>query len=462
MANLYKVRLFDIGTNFKQAAANRNACITNNLLAIGWRPAGCGAGKRLTGYADFVKALDEYLDAHPEQSAEDFHFINRKLESLQKGDLCWTQVGRIYCLGKILDDAPDYGYFRQCPEMGAFRKCKWKFFRADFVPGVVLSALDADKKLGKVFSNLAEMYSEYLYDGKKPEMEVKFIDWFHAIDLSDLLSMYLQMEKGYIALPSTNYTLVNKDTGRKALIQCKVGQQGFTRDDILTGEFLGGDLFLTATSGIYPKYTKADIGASGSDGYDFFLFEYCKGWDVQHTYIIEPEILENFAINHKDLLPRRMQIYLELASDKPTDKARKKQWTKDAILRKVDIGILRDMLCDCFQRGMYNDDRWEIIAEYLHDELGRSIEWNKKLTAIYRNKSTGENDSKRHAVVLRLLKEIKREIKTTDWAKNPAGKQLLQSVERPIITALVQKSDSDLAKAQSKGMNNQPTKKDKK
>lgn len=132
---------------------------------------------------------------------------------------------------------------------------KWKPLNLDQVPGLVVNKFrygtikhccckDERKKIEEKY---IEPYCRYLYDGIKPEgfdiTTLKLL--LHPDDEEDLLGIMLQ-KQGYILYPSTNksgtaayeYMLVKKEGKevRKAIVQCKMGEDKINIDDLRKNE----------------------------------------------------------------------------------------------------------------------------------------------------------------------------------------------------------------------------------
>ena len=116
--------------------------------------------------------------------------------------------------------------------------------------------------------------------------------------MEDLLGLYLQKEKGYFIIPSTNksstklieYELRRKNNGKieKSCVQCKTGTS-IVEDDIFKDEEF--------------KDYKIYISTINNDNYDN------KRDNVKTIYTDD---LWNWAKDNKELLPERIQKYIEI------------------------------------------------------------------------------------------------------------------------------------------------------
>jgi hypothetical protein len=289
MTTLYRVHLFK-GKDFIGIDKEYQAyTISNNLLSLGW---GCVELKDCKNYEDYYKLASSYS----EWDDAAFHKAINAIKWINKGDLCWAKVGGKYYLCKVDDDAPQYVYNPNFFRMGVSRKCTWKSYDMDEVPGKVINSLKYGSTLQRVISPVSLAYSKFLYDGTKTDGINSFADLLDSDDLEDLLGLYLQIEKNYLVFPSTNkkdtaeyeYMLINRDTTKLAVIQCKTGYDSIPTDSpLLSKSFINFDVYLTTIYGGYP----ANYG--------------------DNVHIVKIEILEEFAREHKNLIPRRIQKFIE-------------------------------------------------------------------------------------------------------------------------------------------------------
>ncbi len=286
--SMYRIHLFKWTGNF-DASKYRSYCLENNILALGWSPYEYG----IENIANFK----EYLtSASGEWKDSAFHTAINAIRNIQIGELCWTQIDGVYYLGKINDTEPHYEYNKYYPYIGPYRMCVWKKCHMDEVPGDIIRGLIGGKTLQRVGGEISRLYSEFIYDGSKSKINKGFADLLHPIDVEDLLGIYLQVEKGYILYPSTSkndtaeyeFMLMQKDSKKRAVVQCKTGNTPITDNSVLLSKnFSDFDVYLTAIYGDYPKTNHPNI------------------------HIVKIEELDIFARNYREILPRRIQKFLE-------------------------------------------------------------------------------------------------------------------------------------------------------
>ena len=140
-------------------------------------------------------------------------------------------------------------------------------------------------------------YSEHLYNALTgtqfyPDRAVKrdeILDFLQAEDVEEAVSLYLQLEKGYLLYSSTNklstqtyeFVVVARDGSHKAYPQVKTG-----------GVPLNGDDY-------------RDLTANGDKVYLFTVGgEY---YNTAGMEIIDKKVLIDFLYQHKNIMPGRIQ-----------------------------------------------------------------------------------------------------------------------------------------------------------
>ena len=319
MINVYRIQLFrwDIepkdGLTFKNKDEYRNYCLTKGRLGCGW-PAKLAHCSSIEEYEEYVekmfhkpKKLKTLSEAEQKQEKIKHPYSNHKswkttvnaLKNMKKGDLCWTlgENGKYY-LGEIEDDKTTIVDSSTCeyteyPEMGLFRKCKWHPYELDQTPGKVIASLIQGGTLHQIY-NVTE-YSKHLIHPQNDETNKK-IDFYallHPDDLEDLLGLYLQ-SKGYYIFPSTNkrgtelfeYILVQKDTKKRAVIQCKIGDDEISDENIkiFIKDYQNYDVFIATVK------DKVYLG--------------------ENIETIKMKTLKKFAKDNEEILPLRIKNFL--------------------------------------------------------------------------------------------------------------------------------------------------------
>ena len=290
---VYRIKLFT-GEPDK-----RNECLDENnpKIAIGWNVDGA---KNYNDYCEKAKNIQVYC----KDSQNLKYGLQKSLDAfvkLTEGSLVWTQIsGRDYRLGRISkDDVVEYDDY-----LGPCISCELKEIKFDDVPGKIISCFVGR---GIVFRKVnldsyMEKYCEWLYEGKEAgSLKLgSFKSLLHPDDLEDLAGLYLQGKMNYYIIPSTNkqgsklveYELRDKH-GNKACLQCKIGNSSIEVDEICKN-FEGYKIFICVIDD--PQ----------------------KGTYTDNSKNIEEipfEVLYNWAKEHEDILPQRIQNFLSLTND---------------------------------------------------------------------------------------------------------------------------------------------------
>ena len=284
----YRVKLF---TDRETHKDDKEYCLNKEhpLIGIGWGDEQC---LDINDYMSKIAPENELRD-------KNFRAPYRCMCNMTNGDYIWTKIdGLNYALGKIQGDL---FINTDRPRMGAVRVCEWKNIDFDDVPGKITNYfVGGGRTLVEMnISKSLEEYCKWLYCGKKGIVkDINLNDLIHYDDLEDLLGLYLQ-SKGYYIYPSTNklaaksieYELIHKDTGKRACVQCKTG------DDIVGDEifdlFKDYEIFISTTlDKSYENYSKREDG---------------KGVTTVYT-----DILWEWAFSNKNLLPKRIQNYINI------------------------------------------------------------------------------------------------------------------------------------------------------
>lgn len=288
---IYRLKLFTSKSGHEKE--DRNYCIDNNIMAIGWPINGV---KDIDTYQKKAKEHKNYSDNM--NLKRGLMVSLNALKDIKKGDFVWTQInGLDYRLGQIVGDC------EVNDDIGPSRKCVWKKIKFDYIPGDIISKfVGRGYVLCKVHcSKELEEYCYQLYENKEKDIHINSIkNLLHYNDLEDLAGLYLQEEKKYYIIPSTNkqgaklieYEMRDK-FGNKACIQCKIGNSCVEVDNICK-EFKDYKIFICV------------------------LDERQKGNYTDKERNIEEitfDELLRWAQKHKNILPQRIQNYLSLLND---------------------------------------------------------------------------------------------------------------------------------------------------
>lgn len=282
-------------------------CLKKKLIGIGWGPPDLPTGSSLEKVTQFIESCD--LDGWTKNGA---HTVRRFGEQARRNDFVWTRhTNGKYMLCKITGPYKfDNSKAAKAADVHQTRKVAWALEELndlDVPGGVVRSFIGTGSSFSRVHDPATIKLTPYLWaklnQEPLPDLELTPEDVLQRVldpyDVEDLIYMWLQVERGYIALPRTQqkstpayeWTMVHRKNGNKGIVQVKTGDDKVdlaalrnARSDEET------ETFAFATSGIRP-------------GDDVSLVD----------EIIEPNDLLKFVKNHRKLLPGRLKTWFELA-----------------------------------------------------------------------------------------------------------------------------------------------------
>ena len=288
----YRVKLF---TKREIHHDDKEYCLAKEhpLVGIGWGDENC-------------LDINEYIkNVVPRIRKDDktFASLYECMLNMTEDDYVWTKIdGLKYALGRI--QSPLF-IDKTRPRMGAVRKCDWKIIDFDSVPGKVMNYFVGGGRT-LVRMNISKSLQEYCKRLHNPNYVITetldLNDLIHYYDLEDLLGLFLQ-SKGYYIYPSTNklsaksveYELINIDTGAKACVQCKTGNDIIDKDDdIFKEQFAGYEIFISTTLG--KDYNKYD------------------NYGKSITTVYTDELWEWAHLNY-NLLPTRIKNYIDITNN---------------------------------------------------------------------------------------------------------------------------------------------------
>lgn len=306
---VYKLKLFT-----KRADADgqlKEYCLKKNIMAIGFYFDDCTAVKTIQDY--YNKAIKEYKKGSKKSSFETcFDYIN----NIKENDYIWTQKNGIsYYLGKIpltstvrvnktTQETIDNNDYKNLNWLGLIRECNWKKIAFDDVPGQVISGfVGTSITLNKMNTNDDfNQYCAWLYNDQNTEESPQINDiksLLHSDDLEDLLGLYLQKEKNYYIIPSTNktstklieYELRGKND-EKACVQCKIGKE-VVNDNMI-------------------QEIRKNFDKGEKDKYNIYISTIANSQikENDNTKFISVETLIKFAKDNQTIIPTRIQNYL--------------------------------------------------------------------------------------------------------------------------------------------------------
>lgn len=287
-ANFYRVKLFTVS----QHKEDRKYCFDNNLIGVGYGSDDCSD---VDSYINKIEYEIQYKDSS-------FYSSYKNLYKMKNGDYVWTQIdGLNYALGKI---ESDFFIDDTHKSMGAVKKCKWKKdISFDEIPGKIINYFVGGGRTLVKMTSLSEsikMYCKFLYKENVSLENLKFEELIHYDDLEDLVGLYLQEKEKYFILPSTNkkskklveFELVNSINNNKACIQCKTGDEQVFINTIeqIKNEFKNYTIYICTTND--KNYND--------------IKEFVKTITIQELY--------DWAKNHINILPKRIQNYIKLCN----------------------------------------------------------------------------------------------------------------------------------------------------
>lgn len=315
MTNIYKINLFTY--DVKEEDCNhttqdyKNYCLKNDILGWGW-----SRGKE----AALVNTLDEYKEDYAKSygKSHSLSIACNKIKYMQEGDYCWTYIDGNWYLGKI------YGKFKftapdNYPAFGMLRGCKWRRIEdSDLVPGCI-SVYSINDRTVKHLDEKDDFvhYCELLYNNNKQKsLKLNFWHLVHYEDLEDIVGLYLQKEKNYLIFPSTNktgtkdyeYKLVQKfNPYKNAIIQCKnndnIEEEIWNKFE--SGEYKNLQIFiLTIKEDIHPEKSNYEKCSN-------HIFKW--SFDNNRINVFDSEKLKQWAIDNKNILPKRIQKFLDIS-----------------------------------------------------------------------------------------------------------------------------------------------------
>ena len=273
-------------------------CRRNKILGVGW----CLRDAEETPYTPASIEECEEKGRKQYDSERGFVVSIHALKEMEPDDLIWTRHKGSYYLCRVLskwkyscDDAHVYedviNYVDvEFHEVGT----------VEMVPGRIENSFRARAALQRIKSDECLSYSQKLYNtltGTKyyPEHTVKkeeLLDFLQPEDVEEAVSLYLQLEKGYLIYSSTN----------------KLSTQTY-------------ELVAVARDGSHRAYPQVKTGSVSLDGSDYkellaggnkvFLFTVGGGYmNTDGMEVIDRQELIDFIYRHKDIMPGRIGQWL--------------------------------------------------------------------------------------------------------------------------------------------------------
>lgn len=281
-------------------------CLDRQLVGIGWCIDELPADPLLDDVCDWIAGRTWEGWGHRAAST-----VRRLGEQATTGDYVWTRdtSGR-YLLSKIRGPYRyDNSEEAKQVDVHQVRDVDWapRPLRDLEVPGAVIrSFIGTGSSFNRVHDRTARLLTHYLWavlhKMTPPELEISRADVLQTIldpyDVEDLVYVWLQVERGYIALPRARmrdtpayeWTMIHRESRRRSIVQIKTGQ---SRVDL-----------------------RALADARIDRQTDTYAFAACGEYDGDPslvTEVIGSRALLDFAASNPDLLAERTRSLFDLA-----------------------------------------------------------------------------------------------------------------------------------------------------
>jgi hypothetical protein len=280
-------------------------CIEGGRVGIGWGIEELPSGTGLARVVAAIRAKDR-----PNWGPRAASTVRLFGEKAAIGDFVWTRdlAGR-FRLARIT------GRYRYDNSRGAkkfdthqVRKAEWaaKPLGDLDVPGAVVRAFSGiSTSFSRIRDSGARVYTAWVWEklhGREPApldlTAAEVLQHLDPYDLEDLIYVWMQVSRGYLALPKARrtdtpayeWTMLHRETHLSAILQVKSGGQGVNLDDV--------------------------VNAAASEDTTLFAFSAAgdyRGRPSREVIRIEGEELLDFVAKHHQLLPPRVRMWFELA-----------------------------------------------------------------------------------------------------------------------------------------------------
>lgn len=287
-------------------------CLSKNIVGAGYKLNMSGEGPKPISLNDYEERYEQWLKSQDGKLDKSFHRMINAMKRMKKDDLIWTREpwSSNYYLCRVIsdwqyvdDEDNDIGYTHN----DIHNVHRVEFLKMDLasVPGSVIDSFTRGGTIQRVHSKPAMEMTKILYNEKtcsEDKYEVndielnKIFDLLNPVDVEELISLYLQAEKGYYIYSSTN----KLTTGE---IECE-----FVKND---GSHRG---FMQVKTGSIPL-NPADFKQYTDNGNMVFLFsstpvdDDLKGPNVE---VLDNETILNFMRIHEDILPGRIKGWMKV------------------------------------------------------------------------------------------------------------------------------------------------------
>jgi len=289
--------------NLKPSAAAgidpRRLCLDKGIVGVGWQ---IDWQSEPVLWVDYERKAIEIYYNNGDKSW--WPALNAIYNRIKTDDLIWTRDWQgIYYVGRIESDwhyetTPDFAQ----ADIVNVRKCDWqKIGTIESAPGKLVNSFIPARTVQAVNDETVLLFSKILYNKK---IGTTFYDiesltgkdiysLLSSSDCEDAIALYLQVEKGYMVIPSScksdtmtyEYELKHRETGRKAVVQVKNGYVDLSSDDYSGIE---SEIYLFTTKGNYRGLPKSNI------------------------HFIDTKTITDFMYQNLSLLPDRMKLWVSL------------------------------------------------------------------------------------------------------------------------------------------------------
>lgn len=280
-------------------------CLRHGIIAIGWG-AQLPTGSSLDEVCEWIES-----STSPGWGRRPALTVRRFGAQAQIGEFVWTRdlqshFGVCRITGRYRFDASPAA---QRVDSYQVRPVEWAPAQLDDldVPGaVVRSFVGTADSFSRIHDLSARTVTPYLWEklhGREPpplritarEVLESHLDPY---DVEDLVYLWLQLERGYLAFPRARrpdtpayeWTMINRETHRKGIVQVKTGQTPVDIDELVTAADTDTDTFAFSTAGLY------------------------HGDRNRLTEVITSDALLRMASEEPYLLPARIRFWFELAA----------------------------------------------------------------------------------------------------------------------------------------------------
>jgi hypothetical protein len=281
-------------------------CLQRGVVGIGWGLDDLPTGTTLDLVCETIEKRDELGWGRTAART-----VRRFGEEARVGDFVWTRdtAGR-YLVSRL---AGPYRYEMSAEatavDVHQVRDVEWAPPLNDLdVPGAVIRAfIGTGLSFSRIHDQRARELTPYLWEklhGRSlPDLAISpghvLSSHLDPYDVEDLIYIWLQAERGYLALPRARqrdtpayeWTMIDRAGKRRGIVQVKTGED------------------------------RVDLGALAAavadDATDTYAFATCGRYDGDPdciTEVIAAEDLLSFAIRHRAILPPRVRTWFDLAS----------------------------------------------------------------------------------------------------------------------------------------------------